>query len=388
MRSLYLDCSFGIAGDMFLAALAALGLDLAPLQQLFAPHGALRIDCTQETRDGIVGRRLTVVEPQARHHRHLPEIAAIIEALDASVVVRRKSLCAFRRLAEAEAAVHGCPLEHVHFHELGAADTIVDVVGCFWGLEKLGIERVVSSPLPWFRGQTSCAHGLMPLPAPATTRLLHGKPVYPSNFDFECITPTGALLLDQIVDAYAQGPEGTLSGHGLGYGAKNSGGGLRVFLIETSPVAEFEQGASVERICVLESNVDHLAAEDLGHFFERLFDAGALDVFYSPGVMKKNRPAGVLQVMCKPADLEAVQRAFFKHSLTLGLRRSIVERVALQRKAATLETPFGPIRAKEFICDGQCYLRPESDALAALSLKTGLSVPELRHTLACMHKPD
>lgn len=383
MPFLYLDCSFGVAGDMALAALADLGLDQEALRRLFAPLGLTRLELPALNRQGIMGRHLDLLIPDAQPLRHLPQIAECVESLEASALVRRQSLQAFRRLAEVEAAAHGCPVEQIHFHELGAVDTIVDVVGFFWGLEQLGVRRVVSSPLPWCRGQIRCAHGIVSLPAPATTALLVGKPVQPSDFEFECVTPTGALLVDQAAAAFASGPSGRLLKQGLGYGAKDSGGGLRVFLYEPEALdAEAPSGAILERVWVLESNVDHLCGEDLGRFFDALFAAGALDVLYSPGVMKKNRPAGALQVICSSEDLEACQRAFFKHSLTLGLRRRLTERVTLPRKAVELNTRFGPLRAKEFFLDGERLLRPESDSLAELAAKAGLSSPELRQALA------
>jgi uncharacterized protein (TIGR00299 family) protein len=387
--SLYLDCSFGIAGDMLLAALVDLGLDQDGLRRLFAPLGLAWLEFPPLCRQGIMGRRLDLEASDAQPVRRLPQIAKFIESLDASAQVRRQSLLAFQRLAEVEARAHGCAVEQIHFHELGAVDTLVDVVGVFWGLEQLGIRRVVSSPLPWFRGQIRCAHGTISLPAPATAALLEGKPVQPSDFEFECVTPTGALLVDRIASSFASGPSGRLLQNGLGYGAKDSGGGLRVFLYEAEAEkqdidASASFDARVERVWVLESNVDHLSGEDLGRFFGALFSAGALDVLYAPGVMKKNRPAGALQVICKAEDLETCQRAFFKHSLTLGLRRSLTERVTLPRRAVELSTPYGPLLAKECVLDGERILRPESDSLAALAAKTGLSSPELRQILASL----
>lgn len=236
MRSLFLDPAGGIGGDMFLAALCHLGLDPAPLGAAFREAG-LDVRVTAEPRrvGGLAGMGLRIEASPEQPLRHLPEIEAVIGRLPLSDTVRERGVRAFHRLAEVEAAVHGMDVSKVHFHEVGAVDTLVDVLGALWGLEELGVGRVSSAPLPWFTGQVSCAHGLLPLPAPATARLLAGKPVYPTQARDELITPTGALIVDRLAQAFETGPRGVVLAVGVGYGDRVVEGrvnGLRLFLYE------------------------------------------------------------------------------------------------------------------------------------------------------------
>ena len=376
---LFIDPSGGMSGDMFLAGLCALGFEIASLEDLFRRAGlklSLKAECV--SRHGLSGRCLSLDFPTDQPLRHLPQIITLLEGLDISRKVFQHSLGAFERLAAVEAEVHGIAPDQVHFHEVGALDTVIDVVGAFFALEALALpmKGIFSAPLPWFSGTVECAHGLLPLPAPATARLMLGKPVRPSQAGYELITPTGALLLDRLCADFINGPEGVIKKSGLAFGAREQGQGLRLFLFE--PVSADGAGGTIERIWSLESHIDHLTGEELGCFFEALMRAGALDVFYQPGVMKKNRPAGALTVLCRPEHLNSVQEAFFAHSLTLGLRRSLMERVSLPRSAVKINTPLGELEAKEFILNGRRIIRPEHEAMAALADKTGRSVPELR----------
>lgn len=384
MRVLHLDCAAGIGGDMLLAALAGLGLDLHPLVKTLGEDVLTDISLQRETRSGMTGERLHL-ELAPAPFRNLKDILAVLDDAMLSESVRSKTVRALTRLAEVEAAVHDMPLDRVHFHEVGAADTIVDVAGAFWALEQLDIERVTCSPLPWFAGTVRCEHGELPLPAPATVQLLTGKPVYPTESTKELITPTGALLLDQCVDVFLPGPQGVLLASSLAYGAMDQGGGLglRVFLLEAEEQHELPlpEGAALERVWILESNLDHLSGEDIGHCFEALFAAGALDVAHIPAVMKKNRPAGVLQAICAEPDLHAVQQAFFRNTLTLGLRRRLVERIALPRTPAQLDSPWGEVAAKRARYRDDTWTVPEYEALQTLSASTGKSPALLRRLL-------
>lgn len=237
MRAIFLDPAGGIGGDMFLAALCHLGLDPESLGQALSQAGVETQVWAEPRRvGGLAGMGLRIEAAAEQPLRHLSEIEAVIERLPLSEAVRRLSLEAFRRLAEVEAGVHGVDMAQVHFHEVGAVDTLVDVVGAIWGLETLGVGQVVSGPLPWFSGTVSCAHGLLPLPAPATARLLAGKPVYPTEARDELITPTGALIVDRLAKAFVPGPCGTVLGVGVGYGDRVVEGrvnGLRLFLYES-----------------------------------------------------------------------------------------------------------------------------------------------------------
>jgi uncharacterized protein (TIGR00299 family) protein len=377
MPELHLDCPAGIAGDMFLAVMADLGVDFAPLQSAFVQAGVnVEIRALDARDKGIAGKRMQISAPKAQPLRHLADLTAIVRALHVSQAVRLRSEDAFARLAEVEAGVHGCALHEVHFHEVGAVDTLVDVVGAFWALEALDVRRVTCSRVPWFSGTVRCAHGLMPLPAPATTVLLQGKPVYPTEFQGELITPTGALLLDRIVDEFTFGPTGCLNRSGLGLGTMElpTVNGLRALLLAGD-------GPGLERVMVLETNVDHLTGEEIGGVFGVLLGEGALDVLFLPGVMKKNRPGGLLQVLCRPEELARIRDLVFAQTLTLGLRITETTRAVLPRVAATRPTPWGEVAAKETVVGGERYARPEFEALQALAERTGRSVAQLRYLL-------
>jgi uncharacterized protein (DUF111 family) len=241
MPELHLDASFGLGGDMFLAALADAGFDPAPLQAALSSAGiAVELSCPRTLRQGLAGRILDISFPREQPLRHLSDLLRLLEAMPLPPRVRERSAAAFRRLAGVEAAVHGMAVDQVHFHEVGAVDTLADVAGAFLALHDLDITRVTCSPLPWFRGTVACAHGVLPLPAPATRELLKGKPVFPTDFTREIITPTGALLLDQCVDAFATGPEGTVLATGTGFGTLDlgpGGQGLRATLFAPARAA-------------------------------------------------------------------------------------------------------------------------------------------------------
>ena len=377
MPELHLDCPAGIAGDMFLAAMAGLGVDFDPLREAFLQAGVEVAITVSAARDkGVAGKRVDIGAPGAQPLRHLVDLTDIVRRLPLSGTVRAGAEAAFARLAAAEAEVHGCSPEEIHFHEVGAVDTLVDVVGAFWSLERLGVSRVTCSRLPWFTGTVRCAHGIMPLPAPATAYLLQGKPVYPTDLVGEIVTPTGALLLDRLVDEFVQGPSGRVDGMGLGLGNMELGvvNGLRAFLVDAG-------GPGLERVMVLETNVDHLTGEEIGAAFGELLEAGALDVLFLPGVMKKNRPGGLLQILCRPEDLARIRDLAFAQTMTLGLRITETSRAVLPRAASTRPSPWGDLPAKETTVEGQRYTRPEFEALQALAKRTGRSVAQLRYLM-------
>jgi uncharacterized protein (TIGR00299 family) protein len=379
MRSLYLQCATGISGDMFLGAMGDLGLDISELQELFAGAG-LEIELSVRSAEsaGIAGSKLEVGGEAQRQLRHLPEIEQILDRLPVSEAVRERSRGAFRRLAQVEAKAHNTDIERVHFHEVGAVDTLVDVVGAFWALEQLDARQVVCSELPWFEGSVETEHGTLSLPAPATLELLRNKPVYPSRFRREIITPTGALILDQAADFFQEGFSGQVLASGLGCGDMDLGDTpncLRAVLFNT-------QDGDRERVTILESNLDHLTGEEIGALFEDLFQAGALDVIYFPGVMKKNRPGGMLQVMVRPDLAADMERVLLRQTMTLGIRRRDTERLVLPRETGRMETPWGTVETKDVPSEsGGGIRRPEFEALRRLARKTGYSPAELRYLL-------
>lgn len=377
MSVLYLDLEYGISGDMFAAALADLGVDFRPLEQaLQRVVPGVRMGFREEIRHGVKGRAAVFGWENNQPLRMLQDIYDVLDRMDIPADVSKRSKLAFEGLARVEASVHGVGLDRVHFHEVGALDTIMDIVGAFWGLKKLGIRHVRSSEVPWFRGKVQTAHGELPLPAPATTLLLQGKKIRPSEYDWEIITPTGALLLDQLVEEYSPGFSGTLKQSGTGFGKKKKGfNGLRVFVAET-PVKP--RGYLKDQVWVLTTNIDHLTGEELGVFLEEIMQTGALDVIYLPGIMKKNRPGFQVQVMCGNEDLGQVQDAFFKHTLTLGMRIQCLERSLLPRKNTQIMVDEEMLQAKEVLMEGRTYTRPEMQELQKLAHKKNASVVQLR----------
>jgi pyridinium-3,5-bisthiocarboxylic acid mononucleotide nickel chelatase len=380
MAELFMECATGIGGDMFLAAAADLGLDLAPFEELLRKGGVdCRIVARKERRLGLMGTSLDLTLPDAQPVRGLRELTGLVDGLGLTDSVRSRSNKALLRLAEAEAKVHGVAVEEVHFHEIGALDTLIDVAGAFWALERLGVSMISCAPLPWFGGTVQTEHGTLPLPAPATVELLRSKPVRPTSMTRELVTPTGAVLVDQMVERFTHGPEGIVENVGTGWGAMDLGdvpNGLRIFLTAGEPLP-------LEQVWVLETALDHLTGEELGGAIEAIVEAGALDAIYLPGVMKKNRPGGLLQVLCRGERLEEVERVVFAHTLTLGIRRTKTARRALERHPAVCETSAGPLQCKEFILDGKRHRRPEFDELRRMAARLGLSPVQLRLLLGC-----
>ena len=375
-----------MAGDMYLAAFAHLGVDITPLEGLFAAAGiSIHVHVQEENRDAGMGRRVDIHAPGVQPMRHLADLVAITERLACSPEVTARSIDAFQRLAAAEAAVHGCSVDAIHFHEVGAVDTLVDVVGAFWALEQVDASRVTSTPLPWFTGTVTCEHGVIPLPAPATLELMRGLPVFATDFTQEMITPTGALILGSLLHAYASpgaaftGPSGTLVRCGTGYGTRPFPRGLRLVLLEEDDTpALHAQGTTSDTVEVLESHIDHLTGEEIGHALTAIMQAGAKDVLWLPGIMKKGRPGGALRVLCDAAHLDAVEAAFFRHTHTLGLRHCSMERRLLPREAGTITLAGQTLPAKTYTLEGEGYIRPEHDALADLACARSKGTPAFR----------
>lgn len=385
-RVLHIDCRAGMAGDMYLAALAHLGVDLLPLEALFAAAGVtIRIAVHEENRDAGMGRRVEIHAPNPQPMRHLADLTDITERLVCPSGVKTRSIDAFRCLAAAEAAVHGCSVDEIHFHEVGAADTLVDVVGTFWALERLGISRVTSTSLPWFTGTVACEHGVIPLPAPATLELMRGLPVFATDFTQEMITPTGALIIGSLLNEYASpgaaftGPSGTLLRCGTGYGSRPFPRGLRLVLLEEREISVGGDARMTrDTVEVLESHIDHLTGEEIGHALTALMDAGAKDALWLPGIMKKGRPGGALRVLCDAGRLDAVEAAFFRHTHTLGIRHCSMERHLLPREAASVVVEGRTLPAKAYTLEGGAYIRPEHDALADLARARLKGTPAFR----------
>ncbi len=347
MRIGYFDCFSGAAGDMILAALIHAGCPLAALQdvveRLRLPGVTLRAQRVQQ--GGLAATRVRVESGDPKSHRHLPEILSIISAADLSTRVTERATAVFKRLAEAEAAVHGTSVDAIHFHEVGAADAIVDIVGACAGLQLLELDRIVCSPIPTGYGTVTCDHGVMPVPAPATAELLKGVPLADCDEPMELTTPTGAAILVTLADDFGPLPPMRIASVGYGAGSrvgKTRPNILRLLVGEATdaPAAEHDQ------VVVLEAAVDDATGQAVAYACERLLAAGALDAHIVPIIMKKGRPAQVLTVLSRPEDVETLERILFDETTTLGVRRHAAQRTKLARETVTVETRFGPIRVK------------------------------------------
>jgi uncharacterized protein (TIGR00299 family) protein len=348
----YLDCSAGISGDMFLGALLDAGLSLESLRQAL---GALAlegyiVECEPCSDRGLRGSRFRVLFTAGEQPaRHLSDIKTLLEASTLAPRVRESALSVFQRLAEAEAEVHGTSLAQVHFHEVGAVDALVDIVGACWAIETLGLARVYASPLPLSSGQVQSAHGLLPVPAPATLEILRrvSAPWQPSTGVGEMVTPTGAALLATFAH-FAQ-PAMTIERVGYGFGQKHFPwpNCLRVCLGRAlQPFASAGDEPEVDQVSVLECNIDNMTGEQLGDLLERLLAAGALDAGYLPLHMKKNRPAVTLSLICQPEESERLARFVLAESGTLGIRMQQVWRRKAQRAQMQIDTPLGLVLVK------------------------------------------
>jgi uncharacterized protein (TIGR00299 family) protein len=376
VRVAYFDCFGGISGDMTLGALVDAGVDPSALQAAVARLG-LPAELTFETvrRAGFRATHARVVTPEEHAHRHLHHIEAMIDRAELPARQAELAKRIFRKLGEAEARVHGTDIQKVHFHEVGAVDSIVDIVGAAVGLDLLGVQRIESSPIPPGRGFVSGAHGRMPLPAPATAELLRGVPLAESTADIEQTTPTGAAIIATVAESFGPLPALTIEAIGLGAGTKDLKGQPNVLRLFVGQVAA---PAGSDRVWVLETNLDDLPGEVVGYSTARLLEAGALDAFVTPVLMKKNRPGVVVTVLCDEAKIPVMEEILFRETTTLGVRRYAVSRHKLNRKAAQVETPFGPVKGKLGWLEGRPpTFSPEYDDCARIAAERGVALREV-----------
>jgi uncharacterized protein (TIGR00299 family) protein len=378
MRIAYFDCFAGASGDMILGALLDAGVEpkvwQGELNKLNLSGYELKIDRVQK--QGIAATAVRVLVGGGSQERHLAEIEELIGTSQLPAEVKETSVEVFRRLAEAEARVHGTTPDRVHFHEVGGVDAIIDIVGSVVGLWLLGIEELYASPLPLGHGFVDCAHGRLPLPAPATVELLQGVPVLSRDVEGELVTPTGAAILTTLAKGFGPFPPMTVEGIGYGAGQRDFPfpNLLRLLVGATSPTLD----ARMETLTVLEANIDDLNPEFYGHLMERLFTAGALDVYLTPVHMKKNRPGVVLSVTCPPAQAETLAALIFAETTTIGLRRQEVQRWALARERVEVETPYGTVGVKVARLSGKVMTAsPEYEDCRRLALESGVPLKEV-----------
>lgn len=382
MRVAYLDCASGISGDMTLGALVDVGAELAAIQAGIDSLGLprCRLVASEVRKRGFRGTQVTVEHEPEHAHRHLADITAMI---DHSALTPRSQDVArriFQRLAEAEAKVHGTTIERVHFHEVGAVDSIADVVGAAIGFDLLGIERVVASPIPTGSGYIEIAHGRCSIPAPATAELLCGVPLADVPADGELTTPTGAAIVTTLAEAFGPLPAMTVDRIGYGAGQRDfpHANLLRLLVGEAAGEAVGEADSAdvrpaVETIVVLETNLDDTCAEAIGYAVERLWEAGALDVSLTPMQMKKGRPGVLLSVQARPADESRLEAILFQETTTLGVRRQAVERTVLARRRGQVETRWGPVEGMiAFLPDGSQRFAPEYESCRRVADRLGV----------------
>ncbi len=410
MKVIYLDCSMGAAGDMLMAALYELLEDKQAFLDMMRSLGLPGIEISAEpaVKCGITGTHMKVLvhgseeldsfhehlhgcehdhahepdhahthagEHEHHHHTGLHEIEHLMEHLSLPRAVRDDALGVYHRIAEAESKVHGRPVDQIHFHEVGTLDALADVVGVCLLMHLLAPEKVYASSVHVGCGQVKCAHGILPVPAPATALLLSGVPIYGGAIQGELCTPTGAALLTHFVTKFGELPAMRLLKSGYGMGTKDfpAANCVRAML--------GEQDAPTEEILELSCNLDDCTGEAIGFAMERLLDAGALDVYWTSVGMKKNRPGILLTCMCRPLDREKMVKLLFKHTTTLGVRESAFRRYTLSRESLTIQTPDGNVRVK--VSSGYDVTRekPEFEDLAKIARETGKSLSELQKNI-------
>ena len=375
MRTLYFDCFAGASGDMILGALVAAGVDPNALREQLSRLNVdgFKINLETVDRSGLSATYARVETAHEHKHRHLSDIKQIIESSGVSDAVKKLAIQIFTRLAEAEARVHNEPVDHVHFHEVGALDAIVDIVGAAICFDLLKIDRFVCSPLHVGSGTIQMAHGRFPVPPPAVAELLKGVPFYSTDIQGELLTPTGAAIITTVCHEFGPIPQMTTEVTGYGAGTrqyKDFPNVLRVLLGETKADA-----ATDERLWMLETNIDDMSPQLLGHVMDRAFEVGALDCYFTPVQMKKNRPGVLLSVLCETEKRESLMNLLFTETTTLGVRSYEVTRRALQRSMMRVETQYGPIDVKVAHLNGRVVNEmPEFEQVRAAAMNAGVPV--------------
>jgi len=359
MKILYFDCFAGASGNMILGALVALGVDENDLIEQIKLLGAADFEIEFKTIDksGIAAVHAEVKVPHEHAHRHLHHIEKIIGDSRLPETVKQRAIKIFTLLAEAEAKVHGVEIEKIHFHEVGAMDAIVDVVGACIGFELLEIERFACSKIHVGSGFVKMAHGKYPVPPPAVAELLKGAPIYSTEIEGELITPTGAAIIAAVCESYGQIPEMKIERTAYGAGTRDYENFPNVLRLMLGTSENCERRAesldamndgqtATDNLCLIETNIDDLSPQILGYVMERAFETGALDCWFTPIQMKKNRPATMISILCPKANKQALTELLYTETSTLGIRLSEIERECLPREIVEVETEFGKVDVK------------------------------------------
>jgi pyridinium-3,5-bisthiocarboxylic acid mononucleotide nickel chelatase len=380
MKIAYFDCFSGISGDMIAGSLLDAGLDIKMLETEIDKLGlaSVKIKASKIVKQNIASTKFDVIYEDQSHHRHLRHLNALVEntSLDNDIIEKAKEV--FLKIAVAEAKIHNMPLEKVHFHEVGAIDTIVDVVAALTGLKMLGVEKVYCSRLNVGSGFVTFSHGKFPVPAPATAEILRDVPTYSTDSKGELVTPTGAAIITALADSFGDMP--SIKTQAIGYGAGTKDfehpNVLRVYLGEMA-----SEGAS-EEIDVIETDIDDMNPQWYDHVMERLYGEGALEVFFTNIQMKKNRPGVKLTILAKPGDKDRLIKIIFKDTTSLGVRFRRESRVILKREVKTFKTSFGEVNAKvSYFNDEQVNIKVEYDDLKRLAFENKLSIKQISNEI-------
>ena len=410
-KNLYFECNSGISGDMAVAALLDLGADREKLLKVLGsiPADGFKVEITDVVKNGVKCCDFNVIldEKHENHdhdtdylfghkhqhvhhhheHRNLGDILHIIEHTELNENAKNLAAKIFKIVAEAESKAHGVALEEVHFHEVGAVDSIVDIVAFAFCFDDLGVERVFIPALTEGTGEIRCQHGILPIPVPAVVNIVqeHGISMKITDVKAELVTPTGAAIAAAVRTDETLPKEFKITKTGLGAGKRNyeKPSILRAFLIEVSEetTAAEKNKEPANEVMKLEANIDDSTGEELGFAMEQLFEAGALDVFYTPCFMKKNRPAYMLTVLCKNEDREKMEEIIFNQTTTIGIRRTRTERSVLERETLLIDTPYGEVRIKLVNHNNRKRFAPEYEDVAGISRRTGISFGKIYNEL-------
>ena len=376
----YLDCPAGISGDMLLGALIDVGWPEQNLREVISKLklGDVQLKVDRVSKRGIAATQVNILSSPHQPHRGLHDLSSIVMQADLPGAIQQRAISALRLLAEAESQVHGVPVDRIHFHEVGAVDTIVDIVGALVGFEELNITEVHCSALPWSRGTVKTEHGILPVPPPAVALLLQAVPVVGADIDGETVTPTGATLARTLAKQFGTMPAMRVERVGYGAGQRDWPDRPNVLRLTIGESAHDAAGLQVEQLIVLSCNIDDMNPQWYEPLVKQLNDAGALDVWLTPVQMKKNRPGTSLEVLCVAETAASLRDVLLVHSTTLGVRETLVTRYSLPREMQTVETQYGEIRVKvAHLPDGAVKASPEHDDCVARAGENGVSIREV-----------
>jgi uncharacterized protein (TIGR00299 family) protein len=378
---LFIEPVSGASGDMFVGALLDLGFSFGELREKLRllPLEGYELATEKLLRCGIRATRFHVKAEPSHHHRTFRDIREMIASSPLSPWVRERSIDAFRVLAGAEGAIHGLPPEEVHFHEVGAVDSIVDIVGTMIAMEPLRSARVVSSAVNVGKGTLQCQHGTYPVPGPAAQALLRDVPVFSNSVDGELTTPTGAALLVTLVGSFGDRPAMRISATGYGAGTRETPGNANVLRMSLGEPAAAAAPGPDEQVAVIEATIDDMSPQLYGHFLEKALEAGALDVYATPVQMKKNRPGQKVTCVCAPGEIDRMTALMFRETTTIGVRCTLQRRRTLRREFVKVETPFGTVAVKRSLLDGRVVnFVPEFEDCRRLADLAGAALKEVQ----------